>query len=76
LNNVAGHIADANGKSIHEIFGHWHEEVFCGNDQTAKCIWRQSMWYNKTLFFRVNLVVNEKRLVWCLRSSKTVSLFC
>ncbi|CAF0929211.1 unnamed protein product [Adineta ricciae] len=42
LNNVAGDIEDAQGNVIHKIFGHWHEEVFCGNDQTAKCIWRQS----------------------------------
>ncbi|CAF3418261.1 unnamed protein product [Rotaria sp. Silwood1] len=42
LNNVAGDIVDATGKVVHKIFGHWHENVFCGNDQTAKCIWRQS----------------------------------
>ncbi|CAF0745509.1 unnamed protein product [Adineta steineri] len=42
LNNIAGDIEDVNGKVVHKIFGHWHEEVFCGNDQTAKCIWRQS----------------------------------
>jgi len=45
LNNIAGDIEDINGKVVHKIFGHWHEEVFCGNDQTAKCIWRQSMLY-------------------------------
>jgi hypothetical protein len=43
LNNIAGDIEDINGKVVHRMFGHWHEEVFCGNDQTAKCIWRQSM---------------------------------
>ncbi|UJR21278.1 hypothetical protein I4U23_024370 [Adineta vaga] len=42
LNNVAGDIEDTTGKVVHKIFGHWHENVFCGNDQTAKCIWRQS----------------------------------
>ncbi|CAF0874345.1 unnamed protein product [Adineta ricciae] len=42
LNNVAGDIENTTGKVVHKIFGHWHENVFCGNDQTAKCIWRQS----------------------------------
>ncbi|CAF1461107.1 unnamed protein product [Adineta steineri] len=42
LNNAAGDIEDATGKVVHKIFGHWHENIFCGNDQTAKCIWRQS----------------------------------
>jgi len=41
-NNIAGDIVDINGKAVHKIFGHWHEEVFFGTDQTAKCIWRQS----------------------------------
>ncbi|CAF3326323.1 unnamed protein product [Rotaria socialis] len=42
LNNVVGVIEDINGKQVHKLFGRWHEEVYCGNDQTAKCIWRQS----------------------------------
>ncbi|CAF5116956.1 unnamed protein product, partial [Rotaria magnacalcarata] len=42
LNSVAGDIVDVTGKVVHKIFGHWHENIFCGNDQTAKCIWRQS----------------------------------
>ena len=42
LNNIAGDIVDSTDKVVHKIFGHWHENVFCGNDQTAKCIWRQS----------------------------------
>jgi hypothetical protein len=42
LNNIAGDIVDTTGKVVHKIFGHWHENVFFGNDQTAKCIWRQS----------------------------------
>jgi len=42
LNNVAGDIEDSAGRVVHKIFGHWHENVFCGNDQTARCIWRQS----------------------------------
>jgi hypothetical protein len=46
LNNIAGDIVDITGKVVHKIFGHWHENVFFGNDQTAKCIWRQSMSLN------------------------------
>ncbi|UJR28181.1 hypothetical protein I4U23_009433 [Adineta vaga] len=42
LNNVAGDIEDATGKVVQKIFGHWHEEVLCGNDQTARSIWKQS----------------------------------
>ncbi|CAF4010966.1 unnamed protein product [Rotaria magnacalcarata] len=42
LNNVVGVIEDINGRLVHKLFGRWHEEVYCGNDQTAKCIWRQS----------------------------------
>jgi len=42
LNNVAGNIENENGDIVHKIFGDWHENVFCGNDQTAKCVWRQS----------------------------------
>ncbi|CAF0930504.1 unnamed protein product [Rotaria sp. Silwood1] len=42
LNNVVGDVEDVNGRLVHKIFGRWHEEVYCGNDKAAKCIWRQS----------------------------------
>jgi len=42
LNNVAGYIIDQTERVVHKIFGHWHQDIFCGNDQTARCIWRQS----------------------------------
>ncbi|CAF0898998.1 unnamed protein product [Didymodactylos carnosus] len=42
LNNVAGDIENEQGEIVHKLFGHWHNDVFCGNDQTAKCIWKQS----------------------------------
>ncbi|CAF3523770.1 unnamed protein product [Rotaria sordida] len=42
LNNVAGDVEDVNGRLVHKIFGRWHEELYWGNDKTAKCIWRQS----------------------------------
>ncbi|CAF0911342.1 unnamed protein product [Didymodactylos carnosus] len=42
LNNVAGDIENEQGDIVHKLFGHWHNDVFCGNDQTAKCIWKQS----------------------------------
>jgi hypothetical protein len=55
LNNIAGDIVDITGKVVHKIFGHWHENVFCGNDQTAKCIWRQSMKENEFFFLLIFL---------------------
>ncbi|CAF4609861.1 unnamed protein product, partial [Rotaria sp. Silwood2] len=41
LNNVVGDVEDVNGRLVHKIFGRWHEELYCGTDKAAKCIWRQ-----------------------------------
>ncbi|XP_059812383.1 oxysterol-binding protein-related protein 6-like isoform X2 [Hypanus sabinus] len=40
VNEVQGSVLDQNGRIVHQLFGKWHEGVYCGGPQTAKCIWK------------------------------------
>ncbi|KAL3855883.1 hypothetical protein ACJMK2_015080 [Sinanodonta woodiana] len=37
---VFGHILNPEGKVVHHLFGKWNEALYCGQAQSARCIWR------------------------------------
>lgn len=43
VNEVEGVVTDRKGNVIHNLFGKWHEAVYCGKPPSATCIWRASM---------------------------------
>ncbi|XP_069762954.1 oxysterol-binding protein-related protein 6-like isoform X1 [Narcine bancroftii] len=59
VNEVQGTVLDQNGKAVHQLFGKWHEGVYCGGPQSAKCIWKpkpipkdHESYYGFTMFAR------------------------
>ncbi|XP_041119755.1 oxysterol-binding protein-related protein 6-like isoform X3 [Polyodon spathula] len=40
VNEVQGFVMDQEGKVVHQLFGKWHEGLYCGVAPSAKCIWR------------------------------------
>ncbi|GCB65093.1 hypothetical protein scyTo_0000377 [Scyliorhinus torazame] len=40
VNEVHGSVMDQSGRVIRQLFGKWHEGIFCGGPQSAKCIWK------------------------------------
>uniref|UniRef100_A0A3P9LSA9 Oxysterol-binding protein n=1 Tax=Oryzias latipes TaxID=8090 RepID=A0A3P9LSA9_ORYLA len=57
VNEIKGVVTNAEGKTVHSIFGKWHESVFQGDPPSATCIWRakpmpkdQEQYYGFTQF--------------------------
>lgn len=42
VHEIEGAVFDRNGKTVHRLFGKWHESVFCGtpSSSSSDCIWR------------------------------------
>ncbi|XP_032890918.1 oxysterol-binding protein-related protein 7 isoform X2 [Amblyraja radiata] len=40
VNEVHGSVLDEHGRVVHQLFGKWHEGMYCGGPQSAKCIWK------------------------------------
>ncbi|XP_039592329.1 oxysterol-binding protein-related protein 3-like [Polypterus senegalus] len=40
VNEIEGTVTDCNGKAVHQLFGKWHESIYCGVPPSSKCIWR------------------------------------
>ncbi|XP_067824927.1 oxysterol-binding protein-related protein 7 [Heptranchias perlo] len=40
VNEVQGSVIDQSGRVVHQLFGKWHEGLYCGGPQSAKCIWK------------------------------------
>nr|XP_033802711.1 oxysterol-binding protein-related protein 6 isoform X2 [Geotrypetes seraphini] len=63
VNEVHGVIIDLEGKVVHQLFGKWHEGLYCGVAPAAKCIWRTgSMPANHELYYgftRFAIELNE-----------------
>ncbi|KAJ8255878.1 hypothetical protein COCON_G00197420 [Conger conger] len=39
-NEVHGVVLDQEGRTVHHLFGKWHEGLYCGVPPSAKCVWR------------------------------------
>ncbi|XP_061441743.1 oxysterol-binding protein-related protein 3 isoform X3 [Rhineura floridana] len=57
VHEIEGNVLDKNGKVIHQLFGKWHENIYCGTPSSPKCIWRANpmpkdyeQWYGFTQF--------------------------
>ncbi|XP_030064722.1 oxysterol-binding protein-related protein 6 [Microcaecilia unicolor] len=63
VNEVHGVVIDQEGKVVHQLFGKWHEGLYCGVAPAAKCIWRPgSMPANHELYYgftRFAIELNE-----------------
>uniref|UniRef100_UPI00398EC231 oxysterol-binding protein-related protein 6-like isoform X2 n=1 Tax=Pristiophorus japonicus TaxID=55135 RepID=UPI00398EC231 len=40
VNEVQGSVMDQSGRVVHQLFGKWHEGLYCGGPQSAKCVWK------------------------------------
>ncbi|KAM6449506.1 oxysterol-binding protein-related protein 7 isoform 5-T8 [Liasis olivaceus] len=43
INEVQGAIHSYNGKVIHQLFGKWHEGLYCGVAPVGKCLWKPNL---------------------------------
>ncbi|XP_068101535.1 oxysterol-binding protein-related protein 6 isoform X1 [Hyperolius riggenbachi] len=63
VNEIHGVVMDHEGKVVHQLFGKWHEALYCGEAPAAKCIWRPgSMPTNFELYYgftRFAIELNE-----------------
>lgn len=40
VNEVHGVVLDQEGRTVHRLFGKWHEGLYCGVPPSARCVWR------------------------------------
>ncbi|XP_078080243.1 oxysterol-binding protein-related protein 7 isoform X1 [Mustelus asterias] len=78
VNEVQGAVMDQSGRVIHQLFGKWHEGIYCGGPQSAKCIWKPNPvpkdhenYYGFTTFAReLNELTNDLKRVLPLTDSR------